>query len=122
MCPPPQEPVEQTLPRSARRRSTRRTDRKLDGAAKVSALMINVIPEPVVIPVPAGFAGAKTSTRNTPPLVRQMTSEDDLSTDEVVADSKFRDTFVGGPTSMPLKIFAGLTVDLAGDVTVGVAS
>ena len=52
------------------------------------------------------------------PLVRQMTSEDDLSADEqVMADSKFRDTFV----STPLTI-AGLTVDLAGDVTVGVAS
>ena len=48
--------------------------------------------------------------------------KDDLSADEeVMADSKFRDTFVGGPTTMPLK-FAGLTVDLAGDVTVGVAS
>ena len=30
-------------------------------------------------------------------------------------------TFVSGPTSTPLKI-ARLTVDLAGDVTVGVAS
>ena len=50
-----------------------------------------------------------------------MTSEDDLSPDEeVTADPKFRDTFVGGPTSTSPKI-AGLTVDLAGDVTVGVA-
>ena len=51
-----------------------------------------------------------------------MTSEDDLYADEeVVAESKFCDTVVGGPTSTPLKI-AGLTVYLAGDVTVGVAS
>ena len=94
------------------------------------------------IPVPTGLAGAKNSTNDTPPLVRQITSEDDLSADEqVMADSKLLDTVVGGPTSMPLKI-AGLTVcvsspadlavdvtvgasssaDLAGDVTVGVAS
>ena len=84
--------------------------------------MIDVIPEPLDIPVPTGLAGAKNSTNNTPPLVRQMTSEDDLSADEeVVADSKFRDTMVGGPTTTPLKI-AGLTVDFAGDVTVGVSS
>ena len=117
-----QETVEQPVPRSAHRRSTRQSDRKLDGAVKVSALMIDVIQEPGDIPVPTGFAGAKISTRNTPPLVQQMTSEDDLSADEeVVADSKFCDTFVGGPTSTPLKI-AGLTIDLAGYVTVGVAS
>ena len=116
------EPVVQQLPRSARRQSTRKTDRKLDGTVKVSSLIIDVIPEPVYIPVPTGFAGDRTSTNNTPPLVWQMTSEDDLSTDEeVMADPKFfRDTFVGGPTSTALKI-AGLTVDLAGDVTVGVA-
>ena len=71
--------------------------------------MIDVIPEPVDIPI-------------TTPLVRQMTSEDDLSEDEVVvADPKSRDTFVGGPTSTTPKI-AGLTVNLAGDVTAGVAS
>ena len=81
-----------------------------------------LVPEPVNIPVPTGFAGVKKSTRNAPPLVRQMTSEDDLSVDEeVVADSKFHDTVVGGPTSMIRKI-AKLIVDLAGDVTVGVAS
>ena len=89
---------------------------------KVSAVMIDVIPELVDIPVPTGLAGAKNSTNDTPPLAQQMTSEDDLSADEeVVADSKFRDTMVGGPTSMPMKI-AGLTVDFAGDVTVGVSS
>ena len=84
--------------------------------------MIDVIQEPVDIPVTTGLAGAKISTRNTPPLVRQMVSDDDLSADEeVVAKSMFWDTFICGPTSTPLKI-AGLTVDLAGDVTVGVAS
>ena len=104
------------------KQSTRQTDRKLDDAVKVSAVMIDVIPEPVDIPVNTGLAGAKNSTNDTPPLFRQMTSEDDLSVDEeVVADSKFRDTMVRGPTSTPQKI-AGLTADLAGDVTVGVSS
>ena len=60
------------------------SDRKLDGAVKVSASMINVIQEPVDIPVPTGFAGATISTRNTSPLVRQMTLDDDLSVDEEV--------------------------------------
>ena len=51
-----------------------------------------------------------------------MTLENDLSADEeVVADSKCRNNVVGAPTSMPLKI-AGLTIDIAGDVTVGVSS
>ena len=59
-----QESVEQPVPRSARRRSTRQTDRKLDGEIKVFALMIDVIPEPVDIPVPTGFSGAKKSIRN----------------------------------------------------------
>ena len=72
--------------------------------------MIDVIQEPVDIPVPTGFAVAKISTRNTPPLV-----------EEVAADSKFWDTFVGGPTTTPVKI-AGLIVDLAGGVTAGVPS
>ena len=94
--PQAQEPVEQPVPRSAHRRSTRQTDRKLDGAVKVSALMIDVIPELVNVPVPTGFA--KKSTRNTPTLVRQTTSQDDLPADqEVVFDPKFHDTFVGGP-------------------------
>ena len=48
-----QEPVEQPVPQPARRRSTRQTHRKLDGAVKLSALMIDVIPEPD-IPVPTG--------------------------------------------------------------------
>ena len=51
-----------------------------------------------------------------------MTSDDDLSTDaEVVADPKFCDTSVGGPTSTALQN-AELTVDLAEVVTVVVAS
>ena len=41
-----QEPVDQLVIRSARRRLTRQTDRKLDGAVKVSSVMIDVIPEP----------------------------------------------------------------------------
>ena len=84
--------------------------------------MINVIPEPVDTPVPTGFAGAKKSNRNTPSLIWQMTLEYDLSADEVVvADPKYHDTFVGGLPSTTPKI-AGLTVNLAGDVTAGVAS
>ena len=51
-----------------------------------------------------------------------MTSEDDISADEdVVADLKFRNNVVGGPTSTPLKI-AGLTVNIAGDIAVSVSS
>ena len=62
------------------------------------------------------------SANNMPPLVRQMTSEDDLSADnEVVADSKCRDNVVGGPTSTSLKI-VGLNVDIAGEVTVVLSS
>ena len=75
-----------------------------------------------VIPGNGGHSSAKKSINNTPPLVRQMPSEDDLSVGEVVvADPKSRDTFVGGTTSTTPNI-AGLTVDLAGDVTTGVAS
>ena len=78
-----QEPVKRPLLRSARRRSSRQTDRKPDGVVKVSALMIDVIPEPVDIPVPTGFASAKDGIRNTPPLVQQMTSEDELSANKM---------------------------------------
>ena len=53
-----QEPVEQPVPQSTHRRSTRQSDRKLDSAVKVSALMIDVIQEPVDIHVPTGFGGA----------------------------------------------------------------
>ena len=84
--------------------------------------MIDVIPERVNIPVPTGFTGTKNSIRNTPPLVRQMTSEDELSANEViVVDPESHDAFVGGPTNTTPTI-AGLTVILAGDVTAGVAS
>ena len=52
--------------------------------------MIDMIPELVSSPVPAGLAGANSSTNNTPPLVRQLASEDDLSLEEVVvADLTF---------------------------------
>ena len=93
---------------------------KLDGTVKVSAFMIDVIPED--IPVATVFTGAKKSIRNTPALVQQMTSEDDLSADNVVvADPKSCDTFVVGLTSTTPNI-AWLTVNLAGDVTAGVES
>ena len=84
-----QEPVEQLVPRPARHRLTRQSDRQLVDVVMVSTVMIDVIPEPVDNPVPTGLTGAMNSANNTPPLVRQMTSEDDLSADEeVVADSK----------------------------------
>ena len=89
MYPPPpldQEPVKQPVPQSAHHRSSLRTDGKLDGVVKVSALMIDVIPEPVDIPVPTGFGGAKDSIRNTPPLVWKMTSKDELSVNKVMVD------------------------------------
>ena len=73
--------------------------------------MIDVIPEPVASPVPTGFAGAKKSIRNTPPLVRQMMSEDELSANEViVVDLRSRDTVVGGPTSTTPTIAGPLTL------------
>ena len=62
-----QEPVEQPVPRPARRRSTRQTDMKLEGAVKVSAFMIDVISELVDIPVLTGFAGAKKNIRTRQP-------------------------------------------------------
>ena len=99
---------------------TRQSDRQLVCAVKVSAVMIDVIPEPVNSPVPAGLANS--STNNTPPLVRQLELDDDFSLEEVVlADFNFCNSVVGGPTSMLLKS-NGLIVDLAGDVTVGVSS
>ena len=60
--------------RSACHRSTREYDSRLDGLVSASALMIDVIPELVDIPVPTGFAGDKKSTKNVPPLIHQMTS------------------------------------------------
>ena len=47
-------------------------------------------------PGTGGHSSAKNSTGNTPPLVWQMTLEDDIYADEeVMADSKFCDTVVG---------------------------
>ena len=43
--------------------------------------MIDVIPEAVDNPVTTGLTGAMNSVNNMPPLVQQMTSEDDLSAD-----------------------------------------
>ena len=51
-----------------------------------------------------------------------MTSEDELSANEVImVGPKSHGAFVGGPTTKTPTI-AGLTVNLAGDVTAGVAS
>ena len=55
--------------------------------------MIDVIPDPVDIPVPTGFAGDKKNIRNTPPLARQMTSEDDLSANDVVVTPRWTDLY-----------------------------
>ena len=114
--------VEQPVHLPAGCRLTRQSNRQLVDAVKVSAVIIDVFPEPVDSPVPTGLTGANSSTNNTLPLVRQMASEDNLSMEEdVVANLKFCYSVVGGPTSMPMKI-DGLIVDLAGDITVGVSS
>ena len=111
-------------------RSIRQSDKQLFNTVKVSVMMINVIPEPVDSPVPAGLAGANSGTNNTLSLVWQLVSEDDLSMEEVddlsieevvLANLNFCNSVVGGPTSTPLKS-SGLIVDLAGDVTVRVSS
>ena len=65
-----QEPVEQLVPRPTRRRLACQLDRQLVDAVKVSVLLIDVIP--------TGITGANN---------RQMTSEDDISTNKkVIAD------------------------------------
>ena len=64
--------VEQPVLRPASCWSTRQSDRQLVHVVKVSAVMIDVILEPVDSPVPAGLAGANSNTNNTPPLVRQL--------------------------------------------------
>ena len=84
--------------------------------------MVEVTPELVDSPVPAGLACADGSTNSTPLLIRQVASEDDLSMEEeVVADLDFCDSVVGGPTST-FQRSDDMIVDLAGDVTVGVSS
>ena len=81
-----------------------------------------MILEPVDSPAPTGLARANSSINDTSPLIRQITSEDDFYMEEaVVADLDFCDSVVGGPTSTCLKS-AGLIVDLAGGVTIGVSS
>ena len=128
--------VEPPVPRSTGSRSTRQSDRQPVDTVKVSAVMVDVTPEPVDSPVPAGLAGADGSTNSVPPLARQVALEDDLSMEEeVVADLDFGDSVVGGPTSTFLRsadMIADLAVDvtisvsspadLAGDVTIGVSS
>ena len=99
-------------------RLARQSDRQPVDAVKVSAVLIDMIPEPVDSPVPTGLTGANISINVTSPLVWQMASEDNFYMEEVVvADC---DYVVGGPTCTCLKS-AGLIVDLAGGVTVGVS-
>ena len=52
-----------------------RPDRQPVEAVKVSAVLVDVTPEPVDSPVPASLAGADGSTNRTPPLVRQAMLE-----------------------------------------------
>ena len=81
------EPVEERIPRPARRRLTCQSDRQLVNAVKVAAVLIDVIPGLVDNSVPTGLTGAINRAPEMPPLVRQMMSEDDLSANEkVVAD------------------------------------
>ena len=83
--------VKQPVPRPAGCRLTRQSDRQLVDAVEVSAVMIDVIPEPVDNPVHTSLAGANSiCTNNAPPFLRQMASEDDFSMEEeVVVDLKF---------------------------------
>ena len=102
--------------------STRQSDRQPAEAVKVSAVLVDVTPEPVDSPVPVGLAGADGSTNCMPPLVWQVALEDDLyMKEEVVADLDFCDSVVRGPTSTFLRSADGI-MDPAGGVTVGVSS
>ena len=114
--------VERPVPRLAGIRSTRQSDRQPVDTVSVSAVMVEVAPDLVDSPVPAGLAGADSGTGSTPLLVRQVAWEDDLSMEEeAVADLDICDSVVGGPTSTFLRS-ADMIVDLAGDVTVIVSS
>ena len=85
--------VERPVPRPAGHWSTRQSDRQPVEAVKVSAVMVDVTPEPVDSPV---LAGADRNTNSTPPFARQVALEDDLSMEEeVVADFNFRNSVVG---------------------------
>ena len=64
-------------------------------------MLVDVTPETVDSPMPAGLAGADGSTNRTPLLVQQAVLEDDLSMKEdVMAGLNFYDYVVRGPTSM----------------------
>ena len=101
------------------------------------AVMIDVIPEldpgtgsrmRISAPdhVPTGSVGAPEGTGGTLPLVRRMTSEDELFADHMIVIVNAGDITVGVASSADLAgvITVGVTssADLAGDVTVGVAS
>ena len=98
-----QEPVDLPVPRLAGHLLTCRSDRQLVDVVKVSAVLIDV--NPGLVDTNPVLTGAINSAHNK----------------KSVADSKCQNNVVGGPTSTPLKI-AGLTVDIAGDVAVGVSS
>ena len=75
-------------------------------------MLVNVTPEPVDSPMPAGLASADGGTNHMPHLTRQAVLEDDLSMkEEVVADLDLCDSVVGGPTSTFLSSADGI-VDL----------
>ena len=85
-----QEPVEQPVPRPARRPLTCQSDKQLVDAVNVSAVIIDVIPNLVDNPVPTGLTSAMHSANKAPHLFRRMTSEDDLSADGEVVASRLR--------------------------------
>ena len=105
---------------------TRQTDRKRGGTVKVSTLAINVIPEPVDVPIPTGFVGAKRGTGDTLPLLQLRMSKDELSVNEGIVFNPAGDVITGVASWADLAGVVTVGVaplpDLAGDVTVVVAS
>ena len=112
----------QCIDQQAAGRHDMQLDRQPVEAVKVSAVLVDVTPELVDSPVPAGIAGNDGGTKCMPLLVRQTALEDGLSVnEEVMAGVNYCDYMVGGPTSTFLSGADGI-VDLAGDVTVSVSS
>ena len=114
--------VEGPVLQPAGSRATQLSDSQHVEAVKVSAVLVDVTPELVDSPVPAGLAGNNGETNRMPPLVWQAALEDGLSMKEkVVAGVNSCDSVVGGPTSTFLSSVDGI-VDLAGDITVSMSS
>ena len=96
--PPTQGLVEQPVFRQAGSRSTQQSDGQHSEVVKVSAILVDVTPEPVEEPVPTGPTGDDGDNDYMSPMVWQAASGDGLSMKEEVVP------------------------DLAGGVTIGVTS